>query len=267
MGRLEGKVVVVTGASGGQGAAEARLFADEGATVVIADVLVEQGEALALELTAAGRRAVFMELDVSDEARWAEVVATIEAEFGRLDVLVNNAGVSDRRGVMDQPGDAFDRVLSINLWGPVAGMQACAPLMGRTGGGAVVNISSVAGLTGYDAAGYTASKWGLRGVTKTAALELAPLGIRVNSVHPGTILTPMISNVTRDVVDHYVRVNPYPRPGVPEEIAHTVVHLAIDGQSSFTTGAEVVIDGGFIAGGAHRGLALRIAQSEGAADA
>ena len=266
MGRLEGKVVLVTGASGGQGEAEARLFAAEGATVVIADVLVEQGEALAAELVAAGRRARFVELDVSDEARWAEVVAGVEAEFGRLDVLVNNAGVSDRRGVMEQPEEAFDLVLGVNLWGPVAGMQACAPLMGRTGGGSIVNISSVAGLTGYDAAGYTSSKWGLRGVTKTAALELAHLGIRVNSVHPGTILTPMVSNVSREDIDHYVRVNPDPRAGLPEEIAHTVVHLAIDELSSFTTGAEIVIDGGFIAGGAHRGQALRMAELKEDAD-
>jgi NAD(P)-dependent dehydrogenase (short-subunit alcohol dehydrogenase family) len=257
MGRLDGKVVLVTGASRGQGEAEVRLFAAEGATVVVADVLVEPGRALADEMVAAGHRAEFVELDV---------VSHVDRAHGRLDVLVNNAGVSDRRGVMEQPEDAFDRVLAINLWGPVAGMQACAPLMGRGGGGSIINISSVAGMTGYDAAGYAASKWGLRGVTRTAALELAPLGIRVNSVHPGTILTPMISNVTREVIDHYVRVNPDPRAGLPEEIAHTVVHLAIDELSSFTTGAEIVIDGGFIAGGAHRGQALRIAELQEAAD-
>nr|WP_246305429.1 SDR family oxidoreductase [Nocardioides marinisabuli] len=263
---MSDKVVLVTGASGGQGEAEVRLFADEGATVVIADVLVEQGEKLAAELVGAGHRVVFIELDVVDEVRWAEVVAQIEADFGRLDVLVNNAGVSDRRGVMEQPEDAFDRVLLINLWGPVAGMQACAPLMGRTGGGSIVNISSVAGLTGYDAAGYTSSKWGLRGVTKTGALELASLGIRVNSVHPGTIITPMLAHTTTEVIDNYVRVNPDPRAGRPEEIAHTVVHLAIDEVSSFTTGAEVAIDGGFIAGGAHRGQALVMDAIKEAAD-
>ena len=255
MGRLDDKVALVTGASGGQGEAEARLFADEGATVVVADVLVEQGKGLVAELVSAGHRAVFVELDVADESRWATVVAQVEAQFGRLDVLVNNAGVSDRRGVMEQPEEAFDRVVSINLWGSVAGMQACAPLMARTGGGSIINISSVAGLTGYDAAGYASSKWGLRGVTKTAALELAPLGIRVNSVHPGTILTPMLSNTTTEVIDNYVRVNPQPRAGVPEEIAWAVLHLAAD-EASFTTGAEVTVDGGFVAGGAHRSLAL-----------
>ncbi len=255
MGRLSGKVVLVTGASGGQGEAEARLFAEEGAAVVIADVLVDQGAALADELAAAGHRAVFVELDVTDEQRWAEVVAEIDADLGRLDVLVNNAGIGDRRNLMDQPEEGFDHVLAVNLWGPVAGMQACAPLMARDGGGSIVNISSVAGLTGYDAAGYTASKWGLRGVTRTAALELAPLGIRVNSVHPGTILTPMLSASSAEDIDHYVRVNPDPRAGVPDEIAHTVVHLALE-TSSFTTGAEIVIDGGFVAGGAHRSQSL-----------
>lgn len=266
MGRLDGKVVLVTGGSRGQGEAEVRLFAAEGANVVVADVLVEPGQALADELVAAGHRAEFVELDVSSEQRWAEVVAHVDRAYGRLDVLVNNAGVSDRRGIMEQPEDAFDHVLAVNLWGPVAGMQACAPLIGRSGGGSIINISSVAGMTGYDAAGYTASKWGLRGVARTGVNELAPLGIRVNSVHPGTILTPMISSVTRDVIDHYVRVNPDPRAGVPEEIAHTVVHLAIEELSSFTTGAEVVIDGGFIAGGAHRGQALRMAELQEAAD-
>ncbi len=260
MRRLDGKVALVTGASGGQGEVEARLLAAEGAAVVVADVLVEQGERLVAELVAAGHRALFAELDVSDVPAWARVVQRIESELGRLDVLVNNAGVSDRRGVVEQPDDAFDRVLEVNLWGPVAGMQACAPLMARGGGGAVVNVSSIAGLTGYDAAGYTASKWGLRGVTKTAALELAPLGIRVNSVHPGVILTPMVSNVPREVVDAFARVNPNPRAGRPEEVAHTVVHLCIEELSSYTTGAEVAVDGGFVAGGAHRAQSLRIAE-------
>lgn len=260
MGRLDGKVALITGAAGGQGEAEARLFAAEGASVVVADVLVEQGTALAAELASAGHRALFVELDVADEAAWARAVAQVEADLGRLDVLVNNAGVSDRRGVVEQPDDAFDRVLAVNLWGPVVGMQTCAPLMARGGGGAIVNVSSIAGLTGYDAAGYTASKWGLRGVTKTAAAELGPLGIRVNSVHPGVILTPMVANVSREVVDSFARVNPLPRPGLPEEVAHTVVHLCLEELSSYTTGAEVAVDGGFVAGGAHRAQSLRVAE-------
>lgn len=267
MRRLDGKVALVTGASGGQGEAEARLFAHEGAAVVVADVLVEQGEALVAELVADGHRALFVELDVTDPDAWAAVVARVEAELGRLDVLVNNAGVSDRRGVVEQPQDAFDHVVDVNVWGPVAGMQACAPLMARGGGGSIVNVSSIAGLTGYDAAGYTSSKWGLRGVTKTAALELAPLGIRVNSVHPGVILTPMLANVSREVIDRFARVAADPRAAAPEEVAHTVVHLSIDELSSFTTGAEIAIDGGFVATGAHRAQALRVAQLMEEADA
>ncbi len=255
--RFDGKVVLVTGGSGGQGEAEARLFAAEGAVTVIADVLVEQGQALADELVARGDRAEFVELDVSDEDRWAEVVAEIDADHGRLDVLVNNAGVGDGRGIVDQGLRGWDRVLGINLWGPVVGMRTVAPLMKRGGGGSIVNISSVAGLTGYDHAAYTASKWGLRGVTKTAALEYADDGIRVNSVHPGTIITPMIAAIPDDVVDHYVRVNPNRRSGVSDEIAWAVLHLASD-EASFTTGAELAVDGGFIAGGANRALELAV---------
>lgn len=257
MRRFEGKVVLVTGAAGGQGEAEARLFSAEGAVTVIADVLVEQGRTLAAELVAEGRQAEFVELDVVDEGRWAAVVEQIEADHGRLDVLVNNAGVGDGRGIVDQGLRGWDRVLAINLWGPVVGMRTVAPLMKRGGGGSIINISSVAGLTGYDHAAYTASKWGLRGVTKTAALEYADDGIRVNSVHPGTIVTPMISGIPDDVVHNYVRVNPNRRTGVSEEIAWAVLHLASD-EATFTTGAELAVDGGFIAGGANRALELAV---------
>jgi len=255
--RFEGRVVLVTGASGGQGEAEARLFAAEGAVVVIADVLVEQGEALASELTASGLRAEFVELDVADEDRWAQVVGDIESRHGRLDVLVNNAGIGDGRGIVDQGIRGWDRLLDINLWGPVVGMRTVAPLMKKGGGGSIINISSVAGMTGYDHAAYTASKWGLRGVTKTAALEYADDGIRVNSVHPGTIVTPMIAVIPDDVIENYVRVNPNRRTGVPEEIAWAVLHLASD-ESTFTTGTEFVVDGGFISGGANRALELAV---------
>jgi NAD(P)-dependent dehydrogenase (short-subunit alcohol dehydrogenase family) len=255
--RFDGKVVLVTGASGGQGEAEARLFAAEGAVTVIADVLAELGQALADELVATGHRAQFVELDVADENRWVEVVAQIEAQHGRLDVLVNNAGIGDGRGIVDQGLRGWDRVMAINLWGPVVGMRTVAPLMKRGGGGSIINISSVAGLTGYDHAAYAASKWALRGVTKTAAVEYADDGIRVNSVHPGTIITPMIAAVPDDVVQNYVRVNPNRRTGVSDEIAWAVLHLASD-EASFTTGAELAIDGGFIAGGTNRALELAV---------
>lgn len=261
MGRLDGKVVLITGASGGQGEAEARLCAAEGAAVVVSDVLVGQGQAVAAELTDAGHRAIFIELNVADEDRWKAVVAQVDAEFGRLDVLVNNAGIGDGRGIIDQGLRGWDRLLDINLWGPVVGMRECAALMARGGGGSIINISSVAGLTGYDHAAYTASKWGLRGVTKTAALEYADQGIRVNSVHPGTIVTPILKDVPAEVIENYVRVNPNRRSGVSEEIAWAVVYLASD-EASFTTGAEFTIDGGFIAGGANRALELAVARAK-----
>lgn len=253
--RFEGKVVLITGGSAGQGAAEARLFAAEGATVVVTDVLVEVGEALVSELTADGLKAEFARLDVGDEARWAEVVADIASRHGRLDVLVNNAGIGDARGIVDQGVRGWDRIMEVNLWGAVVGMRTVVDLMAQNGGGSIVNISSIAGLTGYDHAAYAASKWALRGVTRTAALEFAGRGVRVNSVHPGAIRTPMLSSVPEDALDNFVRVNANGRIGLPDEVAWAVVHLASE-EASFTTGAELVIDGGFIAGGANRALAL-----------
>jgi 3alpha(or 20beta)-hydroxysteroid dehydrogenase len=257
MPRLEGKVALITGAAGGQGAAEARMFAAEGAAVVIADLLDEQGQMLCDELRAEGLAASYRHLDVSDEDSWSAVVDGIEAEHGRLDVLVNNAGIGDRRGVVEQPLRSFNKVIDVNVWGPVVGMRACAPVMARGGGGSIVNISSIAGLTGYDAAAYTASKWALRGVTKLASLEYADDGIRVNSVHPGTIITPMIADVSQADLDNYVRVTPMRRAGFSDEIATAVLYLASD-EASFVTGAELVVDGGFVAGGANMSLALRV---------
>lgn len=261
MPRLEGKVALITGASGGQGAAEARMFAAEGAAVVIADLLDDQGEALAAELRDEGYAATYRHLDVSDEDSWRAVVDGIEAEQGRLDVLVNNAGIGDRRGVVEQPLRSFNKVIDVNVWGPVVGMRTCAPVMARGGGGSIVNISSIAGLTGYDAAAYTASKWALRGVTKLASLEYADDGIRVNSVHPGTIITPMIADVPQADLDNYVRVTPMRRAGVSDEIATAVLYLASD-EASFVTGAELVVDGGFVAGGANMSLALRVQKTK-----
>ncbi len=257
MGRLDGKVALLTGASGGQGAAEAVLFAAEGARVVIADLLDDAGRALAERIVAEGGRASYRHLDVVDEQTWAETIEGIDADFGRLDVLVNNAGIGDRRGVMEQPLRSWNKVLDVNLWGPIVGMRTAAPLMARGGGGSIVNISSIAGLTGYDAAAYTASKWGLRGVTKTASLEFADDGIRVNSVHPGTIATPMIADVSEPELRNYVRATPMRREGRAEEIATAVLFLASD-EASFITGAELVVDGGFVAGGANRSLELRL---------
>ena len=265
-GRVAGKVALITGAARGQGAAEARMFAAEGAVVVLADVLDDDGAATAAEIVSSGGRAEYRHLDVTDESAWAAVVADIAERFGRLDVLVNNAGVGDRRGIIDMGLRGWDRVLDINVWGPLVGMREVAPVMARGGGGAIVNISSVAGMTGYDAAAYTSSKWALRGITKTAALEFADDGIRVNSVHPGTINTPMISDVPDELVRSYVRVTPQRRAAEPEEIATAVLYLCSD-EASFITGTELVVDGGFVAGGANLSLDLRLREIKEASNA
>lgn len=265
MGRLAGKVALITGAAHGQGAAEARLFAAEGAEVVATDVDEAALAAVVAEIVAAGGRAHAHRLDVSQAEGWAEVVAWTDATCGRLDVLVNNAGVASVRGVLDQSVASWHRIHDINLWGAVAGMQAVAPLMERGGGGSIVNISSVAGLTGIDAAAYTSSKWGLRGVTKTAANEFADAGIRVNSVHPGTILTRMIGSPTDEQLADFVSVTPISRGAAPEEVAYGVLYLASD-EAAYVTGTELAIDGGFISGGVNRALQLRIAATRGASD-
>jgi 3alpha(or 20beta)-hydroxysteroid dehydrogenase len=265
LGRLEGKVALITGAAHGQGAAEARLFAAEGAEVVATDVDEAALAVVVEEIVAAGGLAHARHLDVSQTGEWADVVAWVEATCGRLHVLVNNAGVASRRGLLDQSLTSWHRIHDINLWGPVAGMRAVAPLMERTGGGSIVNISSVAGLTSIDAAAYTSSKWGLRGVTKTAANEFAEAGIRVNSVHPGTILTRMIGTPTDEELADFVSVTPISRGGAPEEVAYGVLYLASD-ESAYVTGTELAIDGGFVSGGVNRALQLRIAATRGASD-
>lgn len=258
-GQLAGRVALVTGAAGGQGEAEARLFAAEGAAVVVADVLADQGAQLAEELTSSGANATFVELDVSDEQSWCRALASVEQHHGGLDILVNNAGVSDRRGVLDQDPASFSRVLGINLRGPVLGMRLCAPLMRR--GGAIVNVCSIASLTGYDAAAYTASKWGLRGVSRTAAAALAASGVRVNCVMPGVIRTPMLSNASEQAISDFARLCAVPRAGEADEIARTVLHLVSD-DAAYVIGAEVTIDGGFTAAGVQRALAVLTAREE-----
>ncbi len=240
--RLEGKVAIVTGAARGQGEAEARLFAAEGAKVVLTDVLPAEVEAVAADL---GDAAVALTHDVSDVAGWAKVVTTAVDRFGRLDVLVNNAAIHWIRALVDEDPAALEHLLRVNLIGPYVGMQAVVEPMRARGGGSIVNISSFAGLSGaWGHSAYGASKWALRGITKTAAIELGPLGIRVNSVHPGPIDTAMLP-VPADAP--MFTAYPLGRAGTAEEVAEAVLFLASDA-SSYLTGAELAVDGGLAAG-------------------
>jgi 3alpha(or 20beta)-hydroxysteroid dehydrogenase len=240
VGRLDGKVAIITGGSRGQGEAEARLFVAEGARVVVADVLVEAGELLVKELGAAAR---FVELDVSDEERWASTVASAVEEHGRLDILVNNAAIHHTVPIEQETVDAFERIVRVNLVGTFLGIRTCAPALRASGHGSIVNISSTAGMIGFFGHGaYGASKWGVRGLTKVAALELGP-EIRVNSVHPGPIETDMLPD---GPPQRFSRL-PLARTGKPAEVAELVLFLASEA-SSYITGGEFVIDAGLIAG-------------------
>jgi 3alpha(or 20beta)-hydroxysteroid dehydrogenase len=247
--RLTGKVALITGAAGGQGAAEAELFAREEAAVVLTDIDVAAGEALARRVEGRGGQTLFLRQDVADEASWTEVVAAALARFGALHILVNNAGTIARQGIVDTTIEAWNRTLAVNLTGAMLGMKHCAPVIRDAGGGAIVNISSTAGLTAHDDAAYTASKWGLRGLTKTAVLQFSAWNIRVNSVHPGQIADTGFFQSGGEAFAHAARAAiPLHRQGTPQECAELVLFLASD-ESRFVSGAEIAIDGGYIAAG------------------
>ena len=245
-GRLDGKVALISGAARGQGEAHARRFIGEGAQVVIGDLLDAEGEAVAKELGDAAR---YVHLDVTNEDDWtAAVAATVEA-FGGLHVLVNNAGVLGAFTPIEKSTvEHFMKVLSINLVGAFLGIKTGAAALRESGGGSIVNISSTAGMWGVPfAADYTASKFGVRGLTKVAALELGRDRIRVNSVHPGGVLTDMVKAVGDDGESDYYRKLPAGRIGNVDDIANLVLFLASD-ESAYCTGTEFVIDGGMQAG-------------------
>jgi 3alpha(or 20beta)-hydroxysteroid dehydrogenase len=244
---LAGKRALITGAAKGQGAAAARLFVQLGASVVIADVLDEPGQALADELGAA---AGYAPLDVRSASAWEAAVQDAADRMGGLDVLVNNAGILRAAPLETMPLATYREVIDVNQVGCFLGMQAATAPMRASGGGSIVNISSVAGLKGVpDVIGYVASKWAIRGMTKAAAIELGAYGIRVNSVHPGTVDTDMVNGPDFASVDRtaYFSGLPVARIGEPEEVAALVGFLASDA-SSYITGGEFVIDGGELAG-------------------
>jgi 3alpha(or 20beta)-hydroxysteroid dehydrogenase len=249
MPRLASKVALITGAAGGQGREEAELFVREGAAVMLTDIDQPRGEELAARLAAAGGRALFRVHDASSEAQWSDIVAATVAAFGGLNILVNNAGTIARQGIVDTALAAWNRTLAVNLTGPMLGMKHCAPAIRDSGGGAIVNISSTAGLTAHDDAAYTASKWGLRGLTKTAVLQFTPWNIRVNSIHPGQIADTGFFQSGGEAFAHAARAAiPMGRQGTPKECAELVLFLASD-EASFISGAEIAIDGGYIAAG------------------
>jgi 3alpha(or 20beta)-hydroxysteroid dehydrogenase len=240
-GRAAGQVALVTGGARGIGAAVAAALVREGARVVVADVLDAEGEQTARSL---GDAACYLHLDVTDPGAWAAAVGEAEARFGPVSVLVNNAGIVAFASIEASSDEVFRRVLDVDLVGTFLGMRAALPSLRRAGGGVVVNISSTAGLTGYAGiAGYVAAKWGMRGLTKAAALEFAPAGIRVCSVHPGPIRTPMTEGL---LGEETVAGQPIPRFGEPDEVARMVLFVAAD--ATFSTGSEFVIDGGATAG-------------------
>lgn len=246
MGRLDGKIAIVTGAAldRGQGSATARLFASEGARVVLTDVIDDEGHKRVAEI---GPATSFLHHDVTDEEDWRRVVADTEQRFGRLDVLVNNAGIVRSAPLVEHALEDYQAVIAVNQTGVFLGMKHAMPAMARAGGGSIVNISSIDGTRGMaGVVGYVASKWAVRGMTKTAAMEGGPLGIRVNSVHPGFIETPMLP-VSGELAAQLFSHAPVGRIGQPEDVAAVSLFLASD-ESGFCSGAEFVVDGGLTVG-------------------
>ena len=247
--RLDGKVALISGGARGMGAAEAKLFASEGAKVVIGDVLEEAGRRTEAQIAESGGEALFVPLDVTSEDDWNRAVSSAVERFGKLDILVNNAGVWNGGGVETESADSWDRVMGINAKGVFLGTKAAIPAMREAGGGAIVNISSVAGIIGsLGATSYNASKGAVRILTKSTAVQHAAEGIRCNSVHPGPIETDMLDQVYPTDEARRTRQSAIPlgRSGEIADVAYGVLFLASD-ESSYMTGSELVIDGGWVA--------------------
>ena len=242
--RLEGKVAIISGGARGMGAAEARMFAREGAKVVIADLLEEEGMRVAAEIGEAGGEALFVNLDVTDETSWRAAVEAAVERFGKVDVLVNNAAILRTQGLLETTEEIWDEVMDVNTKGTFLGTKCVIPEMRKAGGGSIINISSGAGITGsLRNTAYHASKGAVRIFTKAAAIQYAGENIRVNSVHPGPIDTDMLASSRSVDGGRTPDQIPLGRYGRPEEVAYGVLYLASD-ESSFITGSEVIIDGG-----------------------
>ena len=240
-GRVAGKVVVITGAARGQGAAEARALAAEGATVVATDV-VAAGDVVAGELDGFGDAIQYRQLDVGDPAAWAVLAGELGQQFGQVHGLVNNAGLTHRARLLDVEVADWERMFRVNTTGPLLGIQALVPLMPP--GSSIVTIGSVAAITPHYTVAYTASKWAVRGLAKLASLELGPMGIRSNLVHPGYIETPMVANAPATFRQANLDATPLGTVGQPEDVANLIVFLLSD-ESRYISGAEIAVDGGF----------------------
>lgn len=243
MTRLLNKVAIITGAAQGMGEIHAREFIQQGAKVVLTDINTEKGQALAQEL---GENALFIQHNVASEEDWNKVTHKTEEHFGPVNILVNNAGITFAKSILNTSLEDYRRIVDINQVSVFLGIKAVLPSMQKTGGGSIVNISSINGIVG-GTVGYTDTKFAVRGMTKAAALECAAMNIRVNSVHPGVIETPMIMQPdTKDAVEAIAQTIPLKRIAKPQEVTNMVLFLASD-ESSYCTGAEFIIDGGMTA--------------------
>jgi len=246
MGRLDGKVALISGGARGQGATEAKLFAQEGAQVVFGDVLDDAGKRVEEDIRQAGGEATYIHLDVTQESDWQQAVATAVSIYGKLDILVNNAGILRRESIEETSKELWDTVLAVNATGVFLGTKHAIPAMRQAGSGSIVNISSVSGMIALGAPAYNASKGAVRVFTKVTAIQHAKDNIRCNSIHPGPIDTPMTQTTDTARRDKIVSDVPLGRYGTSEDIAYGVLYLASD-EARFMTGAELVIDGGYTA--------------------
>ena len=250
MGRLDGKVALISGGARGQGALEAELFAAEGAAVVFGDVLDDEGLQVERRINESGGAAAYVHLDVTSDADWTQAVALAETRYGKLDILVNNAGIARGAGIEETDEELWDQVLAVNAKGAFLGTRQALPAMRRAGGGAIINVSSIAGILGRRLAGgaYSASKGAVRTFTKTTAIQHAAEGIRCNSIHPGPIDTPMLSAATDnpELLTQRTTEVPLGRLGTSQDVAYGALYLASD-ESSWITGIELIIDGGITA--------------------
>src|SRR5215216_296812 len=247
MGRLDGKVALISGGARGQGACEARMLCREGAKVVFGDILDVEGQATEADIRAAGGEATYVHLNVTSEADWRAAVETAERLYGALHILVNNAGILIRKSIEETTEDDWDRIMAVNVKGVFLGTKYAIPAMRRAGGGSIINISSTAGLVGspYGSSAYTATKGAVRLFTKATAVQHAKENIRCNSVHPGPIATDMIKDMLENTAAWQERLRRLPmgRVGTADDVAYGVLYLASD-ESSYVTGSELVIDGG-----------------------